>query len=173
MTRAVGQLKMSRNSISFCLTEEIAFIRPPWSRDQLDPGQAKDGLGGGIKGFINIVSTSRQIVEDVKISLVGTQTLAFGSGSTDVFEEFRRELSLSELTGCGAIELEKGINVLVSRRDLGTEGPRLTTTCLFSHTASSSFCSSLKQHPRRSTRNTAGFGSTCAQRCLGPRRARS
>lgn len=115
MTRAVGQLKMSRNSISFCLTEEIAFIRPPWSRDQLDPGQAKDGLGGGIKGFINIVSTSRQIVTDVKISLVGTQTLAFGSGSTDVFEEFRRELSLSELTGCGAIELEKGINVSVSQ----------------------------------------------------------
>lgn len=44
MLEAVAALRLTRNSISFCLTEETAFIRPPWARDRVDES-FKDGAG--------------------------------------------------------------------------------------------------------------------------------
>lgn len=74
------------------------------------PPSAARRRQSSIRGFVNIVSTARRFVQDVRVSLTGTQVVAFPSGATDECEVFRRELSLADLTGAGLVTLERGVN---------------------------------------------------------------
>lgn len=56
MAAAVTALRLSKSSVSLCLTEEASFIRPPWSRDRQtsEAFALKDGMGVRIAPFFRL-----------------------------------------------------------------------------------------------------------------------
>lgn len=74
-------------------------------------------MQGSVKGFLNVVSTSHRLVQDVRVTLTAVQSVAFPGGGYRESEVFRRELSLVEMTGSGLVELQRGVNWCVGHSE--------------------------------------------------------